>query len=716
MLSDVLIIRGIRPDALYYYIHGREGTATGHWWGHCCPALGLDGEVNAGDLRRVLQGRHPGDGHFLPDHRPARRRAGWDLVFSAPKSVSLLWALQPDTEAVAASHRSAVEGVMGYLETSMLSVRRVSAVSGRAPARGAVAALFQHNSNAAAEPHLHTHVLLANLTQTDDGHWAPASGSQWQVCRKGLFALYQLELRHHLAQTGFKLPWRIRPDGTADLADVPRAAIRAASTQRWSVEAIGRFETRRRAMPQPWRERSTLSGFGADDAARAARQGEGLPAPGRDGLAEAVTERLLIQSSEFRAADVWAAVAVCDPEGMIAVDATGWSESFCGEAIEVRTPRSTPRWTTARARAADDMLLRQSVWPLRGANAGAEMAASVARDAGLPPGASRALDRLATSDQPVQIVAAPPGVSGLLERAELLGAGMSAWEAAGLRVAITCRRPADAVRWHTLIGVTSYRPGRPVDVLLVDQADRRPTPELVALLASARTAGARAILVEGGTLPRLTDPASRGLIELTRRVQPVELGQTAPAPAALRLAPIRDLVSEWSRRAGQEATLVGLGPDEVQGLNQTARSILQGKGVLTGPPTIAAGREFKRGDRVESLRGRGSIPARGALGEVTGVADRPPRIAVRWDDGSRSVVAGAELRYLGYGYAATPALAARGRGPLLLLGPEGAVSSLRGRIVTSLRAGYGPERGTGAGLEPATAVLNRDAQTPVLSM
>jgi conjugative relaxase-like TrwC/TraI family protein len=708
MISDVLIIRGIRPDAIYYYVHGREGTATGHWWGQCCPALGLGGAVSAADLRRVLQGLHPGDGHFLPDHRPAHRRAGWDLVFSAPKSVSLLWALQPEGEAVAASHRSAVEGVMGHLEASMLSVSRVTAVGGRAPARGAVAAMFHHDSNAAAEPHLHTHVLLANLTQTGDGSWAPASGSQWQVCRKGLFALYQLELRHHLAQTGLNLAWRIRPDGTADLADVPRAAVRAASTQRWSVEAMGRFEARRRAMPQPWRERSTRNGFGADDAAWAVRQREGLPAARRDGLAEAVTERLLDQGSEFRAADVWGAVALCYREGMTAVDATRWSESFCQQAIEVRTTRSTPRWTTEAARAADDMLLRQSVWPLRRDNAGAEIAASVARDAGLPQGASRALERLATSDHPVQIIAAPPGVSGLLERAELLRAGMSAWEGAGLRVAVACRRPADAVRWHTLIGVTSYRPVKPVDVLLVDQADRRPTPELVELLASAQTAGARAILVEGGTLPRLTDPASRGLRDLAGRVQPVELGETLPAPAASRLAPIRDLVSEWSRRAGQEVTLVGLGQDEVQGLNQTARTTLQGQGVLTGPATMAAGREFQRGDRVESLRGTGSIPGRGVLGKVTGVADGPPRITVRWDDGSRSVVAGVELRYLGYGYAVTPALAARARGPLLLLGPENAVSSLRGRIAGCVRAG--------AGLELATAERDRDAQSRVLSM
>jgi conjugative relaxase-like TrwC/TraI family protein len=695
----VLIIRGIGPDAVYYYTGGREGTDPGRWWGEGAAVLDRAGPVGAGDLRRVLQGRHPGDGRYLPDKRPARRRAGWDLVFSAPKSVSLLWALQPDAGSIAAAHRRSVEGVMRHLEASMLTLKRAAAPEGCEPARGAVAAVFDHRANAASEPHLHTHVLLANLGQGEDGHWGAVSGSHWRMCREGLFALYQLELRHHLTEAGMDLPWRIRPDGTADLADIPRAAIRATSTQRWSATAVGRFETRRRATPQPWRERSAQSGFAGADALVAARRGERAPGRGDDDLSRAVSERLLAQRSDFRTADVWKALAACHPGGMTAAETARWSDAFCREATPVTTGRSSPRWTTPMAEAADERLLRDCVWQPTRSNAGPRIAASVAREAGLAEGAAEALLRLTTSERPLEIVGAPAGVSGLLDRAELIGAGMSAWERAGLQVAISCRRPEDGLRWQTLIGIEPFRRGRPVDVLVVDQADRRTTSELLPVMAAAGAAGARVVLVEGGTLPRLSDPASRALMDLAARLLPIELGALAPGPGP-GLRPVRELIAEWARRSGPKATLVGLGFDEVEGLNLAARAVRREQGVLGGPAVVAAGRQLQPGDRVTSLRAGRSLPPRGTFGTVADVLGVPCRVGVDWDGGTVSSVPPAELKYLGYGYAATPAIAARSRAPLLLLGPESAVPALAGRVIGSGRAG--------AGLVPGAVAPERD--------
>jgi conjugative relaxase-like TrwC/TraI family protein len=689
--SSVLIVRGIGQDSVSYYTHGGGRAGSGRWWGQGCAALGLAGEVDAGDLRRILQGRHPGDGRFLPAQRPARRRAGWDLVFAAPKSVSLLWALQPDgpgAESIAAAHRRSVEGTLGHLEVSMLTIKRAGAPGGREPSRGAVAAVFDHLTNAASEPHLHTHALLANLGQAGDGHWAAVSGSHWRVCREGLFALYQLELRHHLERAGMDLPWRIHPGGTADLADVPRAAIRAASTQRWSAAAMGRIEARRQASAQPWRERSAQSGFGADDALWMSRAPRARADPGWDGLTAAVTDKLLARRSDFRMADVWTALAACHPGGMTAAAATRWSAGFCAQAAEVKTARSTPRWTTGPARAADERLLRESVWQPQRGNAGPEIAAEVVREAGLPDAATRAVHRLVTSDRTLEIISAPPGVSGLLERAEVLGAATRAWHAAGLRVAVTCRRPADALRWQTLIGVEPYRPGRAVDILIVDQAERWPTTDLHPIFASARAAGARAVLVEGGTLPRLSDPASRAFVELCARHSPVELA--CPAPA-LQIEPLRRLVEVWARENLATVTLVGLGPDEVEGLNRLARAERQAAGALGSPPEVAAGREYRPGDRVASLRAGRVLPPRGTLGTVIGLSHRPDGIRVEWAGGERSVVAGPEVKALRHGYAATPGLAARIGTPLLLLGPGDAVPSLASRIIGSVRPGVGVE-------------------------
>ena len=78
----------------YYLGHGE---APGRWVGSTSARLGLDGEVDAQDLRAVLEGWHPQDGVPLVQVR-RDRVPGFDLTFSAPKSVSVLFGLgDPDT-------------------------------------------------------------------------------------------------------------------------------------------------------------------------------------------------------------------------------------------------------------------------------------------------------------------------------------------------------------------------------------------------------------------------------------------------------------------------------------------------------------------------------------------------------------------------------------------------------------------------------------------
>jgi hypothetical protein len=68
------------------------GEAPGVWQGRLADELGLSGVVNADELRALLLGRRPGtDEALLGGHRE-RRVAAFDVTFSAPKSVSLLWA------------------------------------------------------------------------------------------------------------------------------------------------------------------------------------------------------------------------------------------------------------------------------------------------------------------------------------------------------------------------------------------------------------------------------------------------------------------------------------------------------------------------------------------------------------------------------------------------------------------------------------------------
>jgi hypothetical protein len=86
------------------------GEAPGYWLGTASAELGLRGEVTGEALASLLRGRSPADGASLMGRNvePDKRVAGFDLTFSAPKSVSLLFGLgQPEvSEAVRAAHDS----------------------------------------------------------------------------------------------------------------------------------------------------------------------------------------------------------------------------------------------------------------------------------------------------------------------------------------------------------------------------------------------------------------------------------------------------------------------------------------------------------------------------------------------------------------------------------------------------------------------------------
>ena len=105
------------------------------------------------------------------------RRCGLDLTFSAPKSVSTLFALGDPEVAreVREAHRSAVEQTIRYLET--LSARAARGHHGPAGegrwvgTGGWLAAAFEHVTSRSDDPQLHTHVVIPNLVRGEDGQW-----------------------------------------------------------------------------------------------------------------------------------------------------------------------------------------------------------------------------------------------------------------------------------------------------------------------------------------------------------------------------------------------------------------------------------------------------------------------------------------------------------------------------------------------------------------
>ena len=72
-----------------------EGEEAGQWLGDAAAELGLSGEVEPDQLVAMLTGMNPATGQPLGLRAVAGNGAvpGFDLTFSAPKSVSLTWVL-----------------------------------------------------------------------------------------------------------------------------------------------------------------------------------------------------------------------------------------------------------------------------------------------------------------------------------------------------------------------------------------------------------------------------------------------------------------------------------------------------------------------------------------------------------------------------------------------------------------------------------------------
>ena len=291
------------------YYAGR-GESPGVWAGRGAQALELEGVV-AGGRARAADPRPPSAHRRAAarrirrraaDHdradRPAQRRArviemkklapvaGFDLVFSPPKSVSLLHALgdEETRRAVNEAHLSAWQAALAYLEDEACVTRRGRNGVHREHAGGFVAAAYQHRTSRAQDPHLHTHVIVANMAKSpSDGKWRALDGEPiLKSYRLAAGYLYQAQLRAELTRT-LGVEWEQPRKGMAELRGVPRAVIREFSTRRAQVvEELARrggggfyaaqvaaLETRERkehvdlsALREDWRARAAEHGLG----------------------------------------------------------------------------------------------------------------------------------------------------------------------------------------------------------------------------------------------------------------------------------------------------------------------------------------------------------------------------------------------------------------------------------------------------------------------
>jgi conjugative relaxase-like TrwC/TraI family protein len=219
-----------------YYLGAHE--ARGEWLGLAALGLGLSGAVEADGLRRVLAGLDPRDGSPLRDATSQVRVAGFDLTFSAPKSVSVVFGVGDESlrTAVRASHDRAVREALGYLERNAAAVRRGRGGVIVEEATGLVAGAFRHRTSRAGDPQLHTHVLVANLGHGPDGRWSALDGRRLYAHARIASFIYQAVLRAEMTQA-ISVEWTPVRDGIGEVVGVPVSMRKAFSRRRADIEA-----------------------------------------------------------------------------------------------------------------------------------------------------------------------------------------------------------------------------------------------------------------------------------------------------------------------------------------------------------------------------------------------------------------------------------------------------------------------------------------------
>jgi len=220
----MLGIHGVRRDTADYYLSdlARELPVSmpGRWTGAAAAALGLEGPLQPGAFRLLLQGRHPRTGQPMGSGRVSV--AAFDLTFSAPKSASVLFALGGAETArrVPAAHTGAVDGALRYLEQhGVTAARRSGPERTVLPTTGIIAGQFTHAVNRNGDPHLHSHVVVANLVHGADGRWSACDWRGIAAHRQAASEVYGAHLRASLA-AALGVRWAGAPDRAPEIVGV----------------------------------------------------------------------------------------------------------------------------------------------------------------------------------------------------------------------------------------------------------------------------------------------------------------------------------------------------------------------------------------------------------------------------------------------------------------------------------------------------------------
>jgi conjugative relaxase-like TrwC/TraI family protein len=553
-------------------------------------SLGIDPDQPVGrrDLKAMMAGVSPRDGGEL---RPAggngTRVAGIDLTFSAPKSVSALWALSDHDQRweIERAHVSAVNGAMARLQRDVALVRtRTDGKLEWQRASSLVAAEFVHTTSrltrdqergGVPDPQLHSHVVVLGA-EREDGRFVAVDSRELFRSARANGAYYRAELAANLQRMGFEVQARTgRDQRYFEVRGVPQAlsehwSARASEIERAAREFRTRYGREPRAAELGALTTSTRGGKAAasvdvEGTWRAVGEEHGLTAEGLAGLRaersrersepqrlaqellrDVVRHRSTVSERDLKARAYELSAGVCDPadaeEQLAELQRSGELIALENGLWTTRELRDLERQTVARAGArAGERAAPVSAESVRAARLAAQ------RELGAPFSAEQrqALERI-TGRGGVSVLVGEAGTG----KGVVLGAAADAWRAEGYEVSGTAVAGATAKRLGADAGIERTmttdallhraEQGRLTlnerSVVVMDEAGMADTRRLAELTKLTAETGSKLVLVgDERQLPSIQAGGLFGAVE-------------SEVPSA-QLTEVRRANHDWERRA-----------------------------------------------------------------------------------------------------------------------------------------------------------------------
>jgi conjugative relaxase-like TrwC/TraI family protein len=263
----VTTLKGVMAGRYYteqlpsYYLDG--GEPPGRWFGDGAALLDLHGDVDDEAFLAVMAGLDPATGERLGRRFGETSVRGFDATFSAPKSVSVLFAIgdQQLRREVTEAHDRAVDAVLGWVASRAHTRLRRRGHVVCVDAEGIVVGVFRQHTSRRLDPQLHTHAVIANRVKAPDGRWLALDARTLKMDQRTLSGLYHAGLRAELTRR-LGVRWHQPEHGISEIADMDPEVLaefsqRSRAVDQRVAEKLARFRTGLERDPTP-RERWRL--------------------------------------------------------------------------------------------------------------------------------------------------------------------------------------------------------------------------------------------------------------------------------------------------------------------------------------------------------------------------------------------------------------------------------------------------------------------------